>query len=316
MVHFLARRLPSVAFMLIVTSIIAFLLPRLAGGDPAQVVAGAEASVEQVEAIRQSMGLDRPLPVQYFDWLAGVVRGDLGTSLINNRPISQLIWSRLGSTLELALSATVLMVVFGLSLGILAGSVRRVPARAAVDGVLSVLLATPPHVTGLVMILLLGIFWQILPISGEVSILRDPLRGLSYLALPAFALALPQAATIARLIQARMYQVMQEEFVDLARAKGVPRRRIAISHVLRNSLGTAVVATGIRVGELLAGAVVIEAIFGRNGLGLMAVEAVGSRDYQVVQVLVLGAVVVAVLVHLFSEILLAGLDPRIRLEGS
>jgi peptide/nickel transport system permease protein len=139
---------------------------------------------------------------------------------------------------------------------------------------------------------------------------------LSYLVLPAFALALPQAGTIARLIQARMYQVQQEEFVDLARAKGVPPRRIAISHVLRNSMGTAIVATGIRVGELLAGAVVMEAIFGRNGLGLMAVDAVSSRDYEVVQVLVLGAVVIAVVVHLFSEMLLAALDPRIRLDLS
>lgn len=316
MLRFVARRLPSVAFMLIVTSIIAFLLPRLTGGDPAQVVAGADATAEQVEAIRVRMGLDQPLPVQYLDWLGGVLRGDIGISLISNRPVSQLILSRLGSTLELALSATLLMVLFGLGLGILAGSATRGAGRAVLDAVLSVLLATPPHVTGLVLILLLGIVWQIFPISGEVSILRDPLRALTYLTLPAFALALPQAATIARLIQARMRQVRQEEFVDLARAKGVPARRIAISHVLRNSLGTAVVATGIRMGELLAGAVVIESIFGRNGLGLMAVEAVSSRDYQVVQVLVLGAVVIAVVVHLLSEILLAALDPRIRLESS
>lgn len=314
MLRFLARRLPSVLLILAVTSVIAFALPRLAGGDPAQVVAGSDATAEQVEAIRVQMGLDRPLPVQYLDWLGGVMTGDLGTSLISNRPISQLILARVGSTLELAISATVLMVAFGLGLGILAGTLRRGLARGALDGVLSVLLATPPHVTGLILILALGIAWQLLPISGEVSILRDPLTGLSYLILPAFALALPQAAMIARLIQARMRQVRQEEFVDLATAKGVPPGRIAVSHVLRNSLGTAIIATGIRVGELLAGAVVIEAIFGRNGLGLMAVDAVSSRDYQVVQVLVLFAVVIAVAVHLLSEILLATLDPRIRLE--
>lgn len=302
--------------MLFVTSVVAFLLPRLGGGDPALVVAGPEATLEQVEAIRIGMGLDRPLVVQYLDWLAGLLRGDLGSSLISNRPISQLVMSRLGSTLELALSATILMVVMGLLLGILAGSVTRGPRRAALDTALSILLATPPHVTGLIMILAFGIAWRLLPISGEVSILANPAAGLSYLVLPALALALPQAAMIARLIQARMYQVRQEDFVDLARAKGVPPRRIAISHIMRNSLGTAVVATGIRVGELLAGAVVMEAIFGRNGLGLMAVDAVSSRDYEVVQVLVLGAVVIAVLVHLLSEILLAALDPRIRLESS
>jgi peptide/nickel transport system permease protein len=302
--------------MLLVTSIVAFLLPRLGGGDPALVVAGSDATAEQVEAVRVSMGLDRPLAVQYVDWLSGVLTGDLGTSLISNRPIAQLILSRLGSTLELAISATILMVMFGFALGILAGSTRRGVGRAVLDAVLGALVATPPHVTGLILILALGIAWRLLPISGEVSILVDPAKALSYLALPAFALALPQAGTIARLIQARMYQVQQEEFVDLARAKGVPPRRIAISHVLRNSMGTAIVATGIRVGELLAGAVVMEAIFGRNGLGLMAVDAVSSRDYEVVQVLVLGAVVIAVVVHLFSEMLLAALDPRIRLDLS
>ncbi|GLQ56532.1 ABC transporter permease [Devosia nitrariae] len=314
MFGFLARRLPSVVFMLLATSVIAFLLPRLAGGDPAQTIAGADATAEQVAAIRVELGLDQPVYAQYGRWLGDLLVGDLGTSLITSRPVGQLIMARLGSTLELAIAATVLMVVLGIGLGILAGSIRKGAGRAGLDGAVSVLLATPPHVTGLILILVLGITFNLLPISGEVSVLRDPLVGISLLIMPALALALPQAAMIARLIQARMYQVRQEEFVDLAIAKGVPPRRIVLSHILRNSMGTAVVATGIRVGELLAGAVVIEAIFARNGLGLMAVDAVSSRDYQVVQIVVLGAVVIAVLVHLLSEILLAALDPRIRLQ--
>lgn len=314
MFAFLARRLPSVVFMLLVTSVIAFLLPRLAGGDPAQTLAGADATPDQVEAIRLSLGLNQPLPVQYLDWLLALLRGDLGTSLITNRPVGQLIYARLGSTLELALTASILMIGLGIGLGILAGSARKGAGRLGLDSAISVLLATPPHVTGLILILVFGISFNLLPISGEVSILRDPAMSLSLLLMPALALALPQAAMIARLIQARMMQVRQEEFVDFARAKGVPRRRIVLSHILRNSMGTAVVASGVRIGELLAGAVVIEAIFGRNGLGLMAVDAVNSRDYQVVQIVVLGAVVIAVVTHLLSEILLAALDPRIRLE--
>jgi len=314
MLGFLAKRLPSVVLMLVVTAVIAFLLPRLGAGDPAQVVAGSDATAEQVEAVREQMGLNRPLIVQFGDWAGGVLTGDFGTSLISNRPVSQIIAGRLGSTLELALAATLLMVVLGVGLGVLAGSAREGAARASLDGALSVFLATPPHVTGLILILFLGITWRVLPVSGEVSVLDDPLLGLTYLVLPAFALALPQAAMIARLIQARMAQVLQEDFIDLAIAKGVPPRRIAISHVLRNSLGTAVVATGVRVGELVAGAVVIEAIFARQGLGTLAVTAVQSRDYEVVQIVVLFAVVIAVLVHFTSEILLAALDPRIRLD--
>ena len=316
MLSFLARRLPSVLLMLLVTSIVAFLLPRLGGGDPAQTVAGSDATPEQVQAIREEMGLDRPWVTQYVDWLGGVLTGDFGTSLITKRPVSQMIMARLGSTVELAVAAAILMIVLGLGLGVLAGSVRRGVGRGVLDAGLSVLLATPPHVTGLILILIVGITWRLLPISGEVSVFDDPVEGLAYLAMPAFALAVPQAAMIARLIQARMFQVRQEEFVDLAVAKGVPPRRIVTAHILRNSLGTAVVATGIRIGELLAGAVVIEAIFARNGLGQMAVNAVSSRDYEVVQILVLAAVFVAVAVHLFSEILLAMLDPRIRLDAS
>jgi peptide/nickel transport system permease protein len=314
MLSFLAKRLSSVLLLLVAASLIAFFLPRLAGGDAAQVVAGSDASIEQVEAIREEMGLNRPLMVQYLSWLGGVVTGDFGTSLISKRPVSQLVLARLGSTLELAVFATILMAVFGTGLGILAGSLHKGPKRATTDTLLSILVATPPHVTGLILILVLGVTWRVLPISGEVSIFKDPAQGFLYLLLPAFALSLPQAGMIARLIQARMYQVQQEDFVDLAISKGVPTSRLVWHHILRNSLGTAVVATGVRVGELLAGAVVIEAIFARNGLGMMAVTAVSSRDYQLVQIIVLFAVFVAAIVHLLSEILLAMLDPRIRLE--
>ena len=314
MLSFLAKRLSSVLLLLVAASLIAFFLPRLAGGDAAQVVAGSDASVEQVEAIREEMGLNRPLVVQYLSWLGGVVTGDFGTSLISKRPVSQLVLARLGSTLELAVFSTILMAVFGTGLGILAGSLHKGPKRVTTDTLLSILVATPPHVTGLILILVLGVTWRVLPISGEVSIFKDPAQGFLYLLLPAFALSLPQAGMIARLIQARMYQVQQEDFVDLAISKGVPTSRLVWHHILRNSLGTAVVATGVRVGELLAGAVVIEAIFARNGLGMMAVTAVSSRDYQLVQIIVLFAVFVAAIIHLLSEILLAMLDPRIRLE--
>ncbi|MGV0908183.1 ABC transporter permease [Martelella sp. FOR1707] len=314
MLGFLTKRLSSLLLLLLAASVIAFFLPRLAGGDAAQVLAGSDASAEQVEAIREELGLNRPVIVQYVYWIGGVATGDFGTSLINKRPVSQLVMSRMSSTLELAIFATVLMAVLGTGLGVLAGSLHRGAKRAANDTLLSVLVATPPHVTGLILILIVGVTWQLLPVSGEVSIFDDPVQGFLYLLLPGLALALPQAGMIARLIQARMYQVQQEDFVDLATSKGVSKTRLVWHHVLRNSVGTAIVATGVRVGELLAGAVVIEAIFARNGLGAMAVNAVSSRDYQLLQIVVLFAVLVAALVHLVSEILLASLDPRIRLE--
>lgn len=315
MVRYVLKKLPAILLVLIATSVIAFLLPRLAPGDPAQTIAGADATPDQVDAIRQSLGLDQPLIVQYFTWLAGVFRGSFGMSYIFNRPVSDLILSRLESTVELALLASFFMIVIGLGLGILGGSSRRKGARFAVDVTNTLLLATPAFLIGLLLIIAFGVAWKVLPVSGEVPLTQNFEIGIQYLILPALALALSQAAVVARLLQTTMNTTRGEEFVDLARAKGASQRRLTYRHVLRNSLGAAVVAIGIRVGELFGGAIIIEAIFARNGLGQLAVQAVNSRDYQLIQVLIMGAVLIAVVSQLITELILAGLDPRVRLDA-
>jgi peptide/nickel transport system permease protein len=231
------------------------------------------------------------------------------------RPVSALIMSRLESTVELAALALMLMIIIGFTLGILSATLRHQSARAGLDILNTICLATPPFLTGLLLILLLGIAFPILPVSGEIGLLRDPLKGLQFLILPAFALALPQAAVVARLLTTAINSVRGEDFIDLAKAKGVPPGRLMRRHLLRNSLGPAIVAIGLRAGELLGGAIVIEAIFARNGLGQLAVSSVQNRDYLVLQALILGAVLVAVLIQLLSEITIAALDPRIRLES-
>lgn len=311
---FLLRKVPSVLTILIVSSVVAFLLPRLAPGDPAVVLAGADTSPETVAAIRAQLGLDLPLWEQYLSWIGGLLTGDLGNSFILRRSVSELIGARLWSTLELTLLSTVIMLIIGFTLGILGGSPRSRVARFVLDIFNTVLLATPPFLTGLLLILAFGIAWPILPVSGEISIRDDPVQGFQYLILPALALALPQAAVIARLLQTSMLTARSEDYVDLAVLKGVGPRQVTRRHVLRNSVGAAVVVIGIRFGELLGGAIVVEAIFARNGLGTLAVNSVQSRDYMVIQVLVLGAVFIAVVIQLLSEIILAALDPRIRLK--
>jgi peptide/nickel transport system permease protein len=313
MTRYLIRRSPSVLLVLVATSVIAFLLPRLVPGDPAAVVAGPDASPETIAAIRAELGLDEPLIKQYFDWIGGIFTGDLGQSLQYQRPVGELIGDRLGSTVELALLAGIFLVIFGIGLGILAGSSRSRWARTLVEGTNTGLLAAPPFLVGLLLILLFGVAIRILPTSGEISILDNPNFGFQYLLLPALALALPMSAGVARLVQTTMLAVRQEDFVDLAIAKGVPPRRITTRHILRNSLGPAVVALGIRFGDLLAGAVVIEAIFARNGLGQLAVSGAQTNDYPVMQVIIVGTVVIAVLAQLLTEITLSALDPRVRL---
>jgi peptide/nickel transport system permease protein len=315
MIHYLLRKLPSVLLVLFATSIIAFLLPRFAPGDPASTIAGPDASPEQVEEVRQRLGLNQPLIAQYVTWLVGLFRGDLGTSYIFNRPVTDLIGARLESTIELALLASVFMIVIGLGLGILGGSAQKKVARFTVDTTNTLLIATPAFLAGLLLIVLFGVTWPILPVSGEVGLLENPGIGIQYLLLPAFALGLSQAPSIARLLQTTMLSTRGEDFVDLARAKGASPRRITYRHVLRTSLGTAIVAIGLRVGDLFGGAVIIEAIFARNGLGQLAVQAVNSRDYQLIQVLIMAAVLIAVISQLATEMILAAMDPRVRLDA-
>lgn len=316
MLMYLVRRLPSVVFLLVATSMVAFALPRLAPGDPAVAVAGPDASPETLELIREQMGLNKPLITQYLDWVGGVLTGDLGRSFTTGRPVSELIGTRVGSTIELALIAAVFMVAIGIALGVWTATARRPAARLLLDGLNSALLSAPPFLTGLLLILLLGIAVPILPISGEVAFVDDPIIGIQYLLLPALALALPQAATIARLVTATMRATEGEDFVDLAIAKGVPHGVVVRTHILRNSMAPALVTIGLRFGELLAGAIVIEAIFARHGLGSLAVSSVQTRDYLVVQVLILAAVTVAVVMQILTDLGVALLDPRIRLGAS
>lgn len=314
MIRFLLRRTPSLALVVVATSVLAFLLPRLTPGDPAVQIAGPEASPEQLAALRADLGLDQPVLSQYVSWVRGIFQGDLGESLQYRRPVAELIGARLESTLELAIGAFLILVVVGFLVGILGGSTRSGRGlRFGVDLTNTVLLATPPFLAGLLLILLLGITFPVLPTSGEIAVLDDPMRGIQFLILPAVALAVPTSSSVSRLVQTSMQRVRGQDYVDLAVAKGVPPRRITVRHVLRNSMGAPIVALGMRFGDMLAGAVIIEAIFARDGLGLLAVNSVQAADYSVIQVLIVGAVVIAVVMQLVTEIGLAALDPRVRL---
>ncbi|MBT2224942.1 ABC transporter permease [Nonomuraea sp. NEAU-A123] len=300
-------------FVLFASSIVAFALPRLAPGDVAVTLAGTDSTAAAIAAIRQELGLNRPLVVQYWDWIVGLFQGNLGESYLLRRSVASLIGDRLGSTLELAALATLLVILIGTTLGVAVGSTRRRWARAGLDLVNSFFIAIPSFLTGLALILVFGVLNRWLPVSGEVSFMADPTIGFQFLILPAFALALPSAAVVARLLQAEMLAVKNEDYVDLALSKGASATRITLRHVLRNSVGTAVVAVGLQIGNLLAGAVIIEAIFNRNGLGQLAVSSVQTRDFTVLQVLILAVVFVAVICQILTEVVLAGLDPRIKL---
>jgi peptide/nickel transport system permease protein len=313
--RYLLRRVPSLLLTALLASIAVFLLIRLAPGNPAVVLAGgAEATPEAIAAITRELGLDAPLPVQYWTWLHHLVTGDLGQSYIVRRSIGSLIGSRVESTLDLALAATLLMSVVGIALGIAGAAVQSARVRSAVDTVYAGLLSMPTYVTSIVLLVIFGVFWPVLPISGQALASNGFREVARYLALPSLALALPNSIVIARLLQTNLEETLAEEFIRAARARGVTPRRILWIHALKNSISTAVVAIGIRFGGLLGGAIVVEAMFGRTGLGQLAVSSVANRDYLVVQDLVLFAVVTAMLVQLLTELIIALADPRVRLQ--
>lgn len=314
MIRFVVRRCLGALVVLAVASVAVFSLLQLAPGDPASLLAGADASPETIAAIRQQLGLDRPPVVQYFAWLGSLFTGDLGTSFTYHRPVAELIGQRLASTLELTLAATLLMTVLGVALGVVLATTRSTTLRRAVDGLATFLLALPPFASGIILIFLFAIVWGVLPSGGEASLVTQPESSVRRLILPAIALALPAAPVIGNLLATEMAQSRDQEFVLTARAKGASARRITWRHVVPNSLNSPLIELGIHIGNLLGGAVVAEAIFTRNGLGTLLIQAVETRDYQLAQVLLLIAIAVAIIIQLVAELIIARIDPRIRLE--
>jgi len=309
------KRCLAALAVLFAASIVVFLLLHLAPGSPATVLAGPDASPTQVEAVAKGLHLDQALPLQYWHWLTGVVSGHLGESYILHRPIGSLIAQRLGSTIQLMVGAAVLMCLLGLLLGIAAAESRRRGWRAVVDLLSTVALSAPPFVSSVLFVFLFAITWKVLPAGGQASFLSDPSFSIQYLAMPSVAIAIPGSAVIGRLLATEMRRTRQEEFVRTAIAKGASRWRVTVGHVVPNSIGPAMVEAGIRIGEMFAGAVVVESLFARAGIGSLLVDAVEDRDYLLANDLLLLSVAFAIVMQLLTELGMSRLDRRLALTG-
>jgi peptide/nickel transport system permease protein len=313
---FLVRRLLAAIGVLFIASMAIFALLHLAPGSPAAVIAGQDATPAQVAAVTRELHLNEALPVQYWHWLTGVLGGHFGESYILRQPIGLLISERLASTLQLMVAAAVIMTVLGLLLGIATATSQRRWLRESVDFVSTIFLSAPPFVSSVIFVFVFAITWKILPAGGQTNFFSNPWFSVQYLALPSIAIALPGAATIARLLATEMRRTSEEEFVRTVVAKGARRSRIVWRHILPNSLGPAMVELGIRIGEMFAGAVVVESLFARAGIGSLLVTAVTDRDYLLADDLLLMSVAFAILMQLLTELGMARVDRRIRLEGS
>lgn len=308
-------RLAAFALTLLAASAVVFVLLDLLPGNAAEAQLGATATPEAVAALRQSMGLDRPAIERYGDWLAGLARGELGTSSSYGAPVAELVLQRLQVTLPLAVMAMALTVVLALSLGLFAASRHGKPGDVAVMLVSQLGLAVPGFWLAILLVLLFSVKLHWFSAGGFPGWEDGIATGLKSLLLPAVALAAVQVAVLARVTRGAVLEVLQEDFVRTARANGLTRAQALRRHVLPNALVPVLPVMGLQFANLVTGTVVIENVFNLPGLGRLVFQAIANRDLVVVRngVMLFAAAVIAI--NLLVDLLQAGLDPRLRGRG-
>jgi peptide/nickel transport system permease protein len=314
MKRYIAKRLWSLVPVMFIVATLVFFLVHLTPGDPASVILGPDAPQEAVAELRARLGLEKPLPVQFVRWFGQVLQGDLGESIFLRRPVTQAIVERLEPTLLLAGLATLFAVIIGIPTGVLAAVHRntwldRLFMSVAVFGV-----SMPNFWLALNLIFLFALALALLPVSGYVPLRDDPLMTLRFMLLPAFSLGFPQSALIARMTRGSMLDVLSQDYVKTARAKGLSERLVIYKHALKNTMITVITVIGIVVAITLSGSVVIETIFGLPGVGRLIINSVLRRDYPVIQGTVLFIAASYVLVNLIIDVLYVYLDPRIKYQ--
>ncbi|MFD1703338.1 ABC transporter permease [Methylopila henanensis] len=314
MTAYALRRLALGAPVLLGVSVVVFLVIALVPGDPAVAILGSYASPENVAKLSAELGLDRPLPQRYLGWLGGVLSGDLGRSYALDRPVLDEVLDRLGPTLILAAAALSLSVLFGVSAGVVAAVRQNGWADRTIGLALLVGVSTPSFFLAILMVLLFSVELGWFPTGGMSALfggggLVDLLR---HLALPAITLAAAATAILGRMTRAAMLDVLRQDFIRTARAKGVDEDRVASVHALRNAAATIAPVIGLQAGYVLGGAVYVETVFQWPGVGRMLVEAIGRRDILLVQGGVLAIATLYVLVNIATDLLQAALDPRVK----
>jgi peptide/nickel transport system permease protein len=317
----LALFVPMAAGMVVVTFSLLLLIP----GDPAAVLLGQEASPEDIARLQATLGLDQPWYVRLGRYFAGLLQGDLGRSIFQNQSVSEIILGRLGATVELAVAALMVAVVVGVALGVVAATRQGTWIDTGAMLLAQLGVSMPVYWLGILLMLAFAVQLGWLPaigrgepivyaigsaLSGQLGALRD---ALSHLVLPALALGVNSAAIISRLVRTSMVDILQEDFVRTAYAKGLRRPRVMIRHALRNALLPVISVIGLRFGLLLGGAVLTESIFGWPGLGQLTIAAISQRDLPLIQGVVLTYALMFALVNLIVDLSYAVVDPRVRL---
>lgn len=315
MLGYVVKRTGAAVATLAAASVIIFLFIHAIPGDPVYVLLGDEATPEQVDALRERLGLERPLVVQYIHWVANVLSGDFGTSIFFAAPVTTVILDGAETSLLLAAVTMVWIVLIGVPIGVVAAMRQGTWVDQGLSGVAMLMASVPTFWVGLYLILIFAAWLGWLPSSGYPSIFEEGgLSNLRYLLLPSLTLAAPNAALILRLTRASMLDVAKEDYVRTARAKGIKPRRVVVRHILRNALLAVVSAFGFTFAALVSEAVVTETVFALPGIGRTVVQSILRRDYPVIQGVILVIVFLYLVVNLLVDISYRYLDPRVELD--
>jgi peptide/nickel transport system permease protein len=311
MTEYITRRIVLMVPVAFLVTMIIFVLVRMAPGDPVLTYAGEERDPEQLAEIRRSLGLDQPLPIQYLLWLGRAAQGDFGRSIRTRQPVADAIRERLGATLELGLAAVLLSSSVSLMVGTISALRRNSWIDILATGITLGGVSLPNFFLGLVLILIFGLALRMFPPGGYVPFTQDPLGNLHRLILPAVTLATASLAVNMRQVRSSLLDVLAQDYIRTARAKGLRQHAVIAGHALKNALIPVVTLVGIQVGAVIEGALITETIFFWPGVGRLAVDSIGGRDYPVVQAIVLVSALSFMITTLVVDILYGWLDPRI-----
>lgn len=310
--RYLARKLAQMLPVALIVTIIVFALTNLLPGDPTVTILGEQATAEQRAAVRVEYGLDRPAPLRYVEWLGRAAQGDFGRSLRTREHVSEMLAARVPVTLQLTFVAILIAVAIGVPAGILAARFRGSAIDVIVSFVAMSSVAVPYFWMGVMLILFFSLRLGWLPPSGYVPFFEDPAQNLRLMVLPAVTIGTAFAALVMRQTRASMLQVLTQDYIRTARAKGMSEPRVVLKHALRNALIPVSTVVGLQIGALLGGAVVTETVFAMPGLGRMLVDGIFQRDFPVIQGAILFIVVAVFAVNVLTDLLYRMFDPRVK----
>jgi len=313
--RYVLRRLVESVITFVLVTIVVFLGVRALPGDAARALAGEESDPETLAEIRRSFGLDQPVPVQYLRYVENALTGDLGRSSRTGLPVAQSIGHALPVTLQLAAFSMLIAALIGIGAGVIAAVRRRTMSEWAANSVALLGLSIPNFWFGLMAVLVFAIAYPVLPASGFVSFFEDPYQSLRHLLMPAIVLGSGLAAVIMRQTRSAMLEALGTDYVRTARAKGLPGTQVILNHALRNSLIVVTTIVGLQLGALISGAVVTEQIFVVPGFGKLTIDAVFTRDYPMIQGVVLVTATAYIAINFLVDMLYSVIDPRIRVGG-